>query len=180
MRNPLKPLLFASCLAFAPIGALADIAELSQAQMRQLVAQEQVLSAATIAAEVVSDFGGEVVDIRGFLSDGRMTYRVLLQRDDGWVIELLYNGPDGRRVSHRSAMGKAVSSEASTTSGSANLPESANANAQENANANAGNNGNASDRGNRGSRGGRDSAGRGNSGNSGNSGNNGRGNGRGN
>jgi hypothetical protein len=172
MRIPMKSLLFAYAMALMPLSATADVIELSQGQLRQLVAQQQVLRAETIATTATSGFGGVVIDIRGFLSEGRMTYRLLLQRNDGSVVELLYNGTDGERVSHNSQMGQIVSSEAKSNNAS-----NGNANGRGNANANAsrGNNGNSGDRGNRGN-----SGSRGNSGDRGNSGNGGKGNGRGN
>ena len=150
MPSNLKTALFAAAMALMPLDATADVLELSQGQMRQLVAQQQVLRAETIATTATSDFGGTVIDIRGFLSEGRMTYRLLVQRDDGSVIELLYNGTDGRRVSHSSETGQIVSSEAKSNN-SANANSSNNG--KGNGNANAGNNGNSGNRGNSGDRG---------------------------
>ncbi len=132
-----------------PLSAAAEIAELSQGQLRQLVQQQQVLGSEAISASATSDFGGVVVDIRGFLSDGRMTYRVLLQRDDGAVIELLFNGTDGQRVSHNSQIGQDVSSQARASNGRSNGAANGNAGA----NGNSGNNGKSDERGNSGSRG---------------------------
>ena len=113
MRKHLNTALFCSAVGLAPVCASADILELSQDQMRTLVSQKQVLSAETIITDAVSNFGGSVMDIRGFLSEGRMTYRLLMQRDDGAVIELLVNGVNGRRISHNSDMGQVVSEVAS-------------------------------------------------------------------
>lgn len=161
MRISLKSTLIASAIACLPFAAAAEVLELSQGQMRQLVAQQQVVSAETIATSAVSEFDGVVIDIRGFLSEGRMTYRLLLQREDGSVIMLLYNGTDGRRISHNSPMGQVVTAASQANGGGANLPANANANAIANANENAGNRGNARGRG--------DSGDRGNSGNSGRS-----------
>jgi hypothetical protein len=152
MRIPLKPVLLASGIALMPLSATAEILELSQSQMRQLVSQQQILGAETIATAVVSDFGGVVLEMRGFLSEGKMTYRILLQREDGAVVELLYNGPNGRRISSNSPMGQVVSSEARSNNGSPT--NSTNVNASSNGNSgnlgNSGNRGNSSDRGNSG------------------------------
>ncbi|WP_108813589.1 hypothetical protein [Loktanella sp. Alg231-35] len=146
----------AAILGLLPKVAMADMLELSQEQMRQLVAQQQVLGTEAILTDASATFGGDVMDIRGFLSEGRMTYRLLLKRGDGSVVELLYNGVNGQRVSHNSEMGQSVSKVAQSSNGNSG------------GNGNSGNNGN----------------GNGNSGNNGNgngnSGNNGNGNGRGN
>ena len=50
--------------------------------MRQLVQQQQVLGTEAISAEAAAQFSGDVIDIRGFLSEGRMTYRLLKTEQD--------------------------------------------------------------------------------------------------
>jgi len=97
-----------------PLTGSAEVVELSQNQLRALVTQNQVHSAETIATGSVARFGGAVMDIRGFLSDGKMTYRLLLQRNDGSVIEVMIDGQSGQQVTHASAMGQVVSTTART------------------------------------------------------------------
>ncbi len=171
--------MFASLLGLLPQGAAADMRELSQEQMRQLATQQQVLGAEAIIADAAETFGGDVIDIRGFLSEGWMTYRLLLKRDDGSVIELLVNGVNGQRVSHDSEMGQSVSAVARSNNGNGNSGKNGNGNGNSgnngNGNGNSGNNGN----GNSGNGNGNSGNGNGNSGNNGNSGG-GNGNGRGN
>jgi uncharacterized membrane protein YkoI len=109
--------LLASMLGLLPHAAAADMRELSQEQMRQLVVQQQVLGAEAIITDAAATFDGDVMDIRGFLSEGRMTYRLLLKRDDGSVIELLFDGVNGQQVSHNSEMGRSVSAVARSNNG---------------------------------------------------------------
>lgn len=104
----------ASVLLLMPLTGSAEVVELSQNQLRALVTQNQVHSAETIATGSVARFGGAVMDIRGFLSDGKMTYRLLLQRNDGSVIEVMIDGQSGQQVTHASAMGQVVSTTART------------------------------------------------------------------
>lgn len=95
-------------LSISPIGAGAQPIELSQSQLRQLVAQQQIIGAEQLVGGVTNMFSGSVIDIRGFFADGRMTYRVLMQQSDGAVVEVLINGQNGRQVSHRSTHGQAI------------------------------------------------------------------------
>lgn len=159
----LKTTLIALTFGLLPIQSFAETLELSQAQLRQLVVESQILDAETVVTDVAQNFGGVVLDIRGFLAEGQMTYRLLMQRDDGSVIEVLVNGVSGQRVSHRTPMGQIVSAAAREMNG--------------NSNSNRGNRGNNGVRGN--NRGNDNGNGRGNSGR-GNRGNNGGGNGNGN
>ncbi len=104
----------AACLT---IGACLSTAsaqplELSQAQLRQLVAQQQIVGAEAIVANTAGAVDGNVMDIRGFLKDGRMTYRVLLQGHDGAVVEIMMDGQSGQRLSHQSDLGQAISAAA--------------------------------------------------------------------
>lgn len=119
MRNTLSSALFVSAIALLPCTAAAEVLELSQGQIRQLVAQQQVRNAEAIVSDAVLNFGGTVIDIRGFLFEGRMTYRLLLQRDDGSVIELLINGVNGERISHNGQIGQSVSTAARAKNASA-------------------------------------------------------------
>lgn len=90
----------------------ADVIELSQSQLRHLVSEEQIQGAEVVVNAAVRTFGGTPIDIRGFLSDGRMTYRLLMQHSDGGVIEVLMNGQTAQCVSHTSVIGSAVASQA--------------------------------------------------------------------
>ncbi len=183
-RKKLASAALATVTYLSPMHAASDVLELSQQQMRQLVLEKQVLSAETIATDAAANFGGVVMDIRGFLSEGRMTYRLLLRRNDGSVIEVLFNGVDGERVSHSSQMGQVVSTVARTANRSSDRSSAANNGNRGNA-GNNGNRGNANNNGNRGNagnngngRGGGNSGGNGNG--RGNSNGGGKGNGRGN
>ena len=159
-------ILFASTLAMLPQSASSQAVELTQSQLRQLVVEQQVVSAEDVVTDVAQNFGGIVKDIRGFFLEGSMTYRLLLQRADGQVVEILVNGIDGERISHNTPMGQIVSAVARATNGSANASSN-------------GNNGNGNGNGNNGN-GNSGNNGNGNSGNNGNgnSGNNGNGKGR--
>lgn len=99
-------------MGLAPSIASAQPMELSQTQLRQLVTDQQILGAEAIVEAVALSTPSAVMDIRGFLDDGRMTYRVLLQRNDGAVVEIMVDGQNGQRVSHQSDLGQAVSAAA--------------------------------------------------------------------
>ncbi|MEL6641859.1 MAG: hypothetical protein AAFP98_11195 [Pseudomonadota bacterium] len=118
--TPLQLRRFLICLGivWSPSILGAQAIELSQSQLRQLVAQHEILAAEAVVGSVTETFGGDVVDIRGFFNDGRMTYRVLMQRNDGAVIELLMNGQNGLQVSQQSIHGKAIAAAARNISSS--------------------------------------------------------------
>ncbi|MEL6571200.1 MAG: hypothetical protein AAFQ64_06065 [Pseudomonadota bacterium] len=98
-----------------PGNIAAQPIELSQSQLRQLVAQNQILAADVIAGSAAQSTDTTVMDMRGFLDDGRMTYRVLLQRSDGAIVEVLMNGQSGQLISYLSEHGRAVSEAARHT-----------------------------------------------------------------
>ena len=106
-------------ICLMPHGAMADAdaLELSQDQLRHLVAQDHVLSSETVIMQAASRFDGAVMDIRGFLADGQMTYRLLIKQTDGSVAELLINGVTGEHVAHTSQMGQSISAGARSTFG---------------------------------------------------------------
>lgn len=102
------------CIALSGVpGALmAQPVELSQSQLRHLVAQEEILAAEVIAATAENAFGGTVVDIRGFTTETCMTYRVLMQHRNGAVVEVLLSGQDGEQLSTDTDRGAAISTAA--------------------------------------------------------------------
>ena len=105
-KSPLLcSLAFGFLVSLLPTSSSAEVIELSHSQLRQLVQDRQIHGAEAIVEAAVKTFGGTPLDVRGFLSEGRMTYRLLLQRADGSVIEVLFNGQTAQRVSHESAMG---------------------------------------------------------------------------
>jgi len=95
-------------LALLPVSSAAEVVELSQAQLRHFVAEDVVLSAGHVAALVMQDIDGMVMDIRGFHVDGQMTYRLVMQRHDGKVIEVLVNGVDGAIIGNTTQLGQRV------------------------------------------------------------------------
>lgn len=95
-------------LGFLPLNATAQTLELSQSQLRQLVSDQQVIGAEQLMGNVAKSLKGEVMDIRGFAVNGQMTYRLVMQRNDGALVEVLVDGQDGQLVSHQSTMGQAV------------------------------------------------------------------------
>jgi len=136
--------ILASALLLMPVSATADVVELSQNQLRALVTQKQVLSAETVVTGTAMRFGGDVMDVRGFLSDGKMTYRLLMQRGDGSIVEVLIDGQNGQQISHNSAMGQTVSTVARvlkrTTTNTSSNSGSENASSNSNRNSSASNN----------------------------------------
>lgn len=150
-------ILTTSTLALLALPANAEPVELSQTQLRQLVSQNQILGAQQIIAQSEHAHFGQVIDVRGFLEDGSMVYRVLLQRNDGTVIEVLVDGPSGRPVSHQSNIGQLVSAAArgvSANNGNSQRPNSPpgldRAASNDRGNSNGGGNGGGNDRGNSG------------------------------
>jgi len=109
LRMPLlRPFVFGLLVSFLPNSSPAEVLELSQPQLRQLVLDRQIHSAEAIVAVAVDSVEETPLDIRGFLSEGRMTYRLLIQRSNGSVVEILMNGQNGERISQETAMGRAV------------------------------------------------------------------------
>ena len=141
--------LFATAISILPHAVSAQATELTQTQLRQLVVDQQIISAEDVVTDVAQNFGGVVKDIRGFFLEGRMTYRLLMQRADGQIVEILVNGVDGEQVSHGTPMGQIVSAVARATNGSAN----ANSNRSNAGNSNRSNANNNSSRGGNGNNG---------------------------
>lgn len=142
----LRALVFGFLVSLPAAPALAEVIELTQGQMRSLVQQQQVLGAEQIVGAAVATYGGTPLDIRGFLSEGRMTYRLLLQRADGSVIEVLLNGQTAQPVAHSSDMGRAVSETANgrSSSGTTGTTAVASSNSSRNSSSNSGSNSNSS------------------------------------
>lgn len=140
MKRTLKHIGRSLALSFAlghPLAAHADAIELSQAQMRQLVVSQQVLGADQVVGAVSRNYGGAVMDIRGFYTDGAMTYRLLVQRQDGAVLEVLVNGVNGQAVSHDTPLGQGVSAVARNLNSQAARTQTRPANTQRSAAGNA-------------------------------------------
>lgn len=140
---------------FAP--AMADVRELSQAEIRDNVRSGQSLSLARLMKAISTRTDAEVVDVRAFKADG-IYYRVLLKKSGGQLTVAIVNARNGRFMSSRSDVVQDVMAAARNKGNSSN-------NGRRNSggnsgNSNAGGNGN----GNSGNAGGNGNSGGGNSG----------------
>lgn len=105
-------LTFGFLVTLLPASSSADVIELNRSELRQLVADREIQDAETIIGVATAAYGGQPLEIRGFVADGRVIYRVLVQGADGAVIEALVDGAGGYMVSHKTPMGLAISAEA--------------------------------------------------------------------
>ncbi|WP_439153821.1 PepSY domain-containing protein [Yoonia sp.] len=147
MRTQIHAIAFLTCLL--PGFAVAEIAEMSQAELRRAVAESGAISTRRLIAGVEDYTGGVVVDIRAFNVDGVVVYRIVVRQDDGQISTLMVDGNTGRAVSANSDSGKQITALSESSDGSPQLPDTANENASANAssNANAGRNANAGNNG---------------------------------
>ena len=156
----MKPLYIAIAGAFCSTFAFADVAELSQAQLRAAIAEDRAIPTRSLVSGVENFTGGEVVDIRAFIEGTDLIYRILYRGEDGAVEMILVDGQTGRAVGSASEAGQAIAEYVSANPGQGNaFGRSGLGNGQNNGNNGRGNN-------NRGGNG------------NGNSGGNGNGNGR--
>ncbi|WP_131802269.1 hypothetical protein [Yoonia tamlensis] len=157
--------ILATLVCLAPVAAHAQIVELSQSDLRAAIANDSVIPTRQMIAGVENFTGGDVMDVRVFLVDGTITYRILVSYGDGQLGSILVDGVRGTQIAQSSNIGSQVMAAAA----SGRNPNSVNANNGNNGNNGNGNNGN----GNGNSGNGNNGNGNGNSGN----GNNGNGNG---
>ena len=111
-RNLLQNSIAGLVFGIGATAVSAQTSELSQSQMRQLVADRQIIGAEQLVDGMIRQFDGSVIDIRGFHSHGGMIYRVLMQRADGAVVEVMIDGMTGQQVSHLSDPGQAIATAA--------------------------------------------------------------------
>lgn len=127
----------------APAGAWADAVELNQSELRAAVADRGAISTRRLIAGVEDFTSGDVVDIRAFEVDGVVTYRIVVQLDNGQVSILMVDATTGRAVSVESDVGRQVASVAAESNGNPQFTNNrnANANGRRNRNGDRGNNG---------------------------------------
>lgn len=110
----------------AASAAMADMREMSQAELRGEVAANRAISTRNLIVGVENFTGGEVVEIRAFANDGIVIYRILFQKDDGSVDSVIVDGVSGTSVSPNSTVGQQVSSLASASSAAGTVSINAN------------------------------------------------------
>ncbi len=183
----------------APSASFADIQELSQTELRSVVASSDVIATSRLINGVERYTGGQVVEVRAFLVDGILAYRALVRQPDGQLGTIMVDGSTGHAITPTSRAGRQVTELSrtpsavttakesngngrNTSSGLLNRGNSGNSNGGGNGNGNNGNgngNGGGSGSGSNGNGGGNSGGGNG-GGNSGGSGAGSNGNGGGN
>ncbi|MGJ8622852.1 MAG: PepSY domain-containing protein [Yoonia sp.] len=162
--------------------AHADARELSQHELRAAVSEGRAVRTQALITGVERYTGGEALEVRAFLEDQGVIYRVLYRTESGSVATLMVDASTGRSVSPSSTRGQSVESYAASHpeggGGVAQIPTSASQSESASSNNLQGNNGN-SNSGNGGGNSGNGNSGNGNGNGGGNSGN-GNGNGGGN
>ena len=138
-------------LCAAPAVASAQVSELSQAALRSAVANDSVIGTRALILGVEKYTGGDVVDVRAFNVDGKITYRVLITYEDGRLGSLLVDAMRGTEVASTSSVGRQVLAVAeSSSSQGANFSGGATSNSGGNGNSNSGGNSNNGSNGNSG------------------------------
>ena len=84
--------------------AVADVSELSQADLRAAVAEDRAIQSRTLISSVERFTGGEVIDIRAFVLEGVVTYRILFRNAAGEIGTLMVDGSTGRAVNPNSEL----------------------------------------------------------------------------
>lgn len=146
--------IIAILISVLPGLAMADIKELSQAELRAAVAERGAISTRSLISGVEDFTGGSVLDIRAFDVDGVVTYRIVVSQDDGQVSTLMVDGATGRAVSATSAVGKQVVLLSAATEGTPQLSNNGNGRGNANGRGNGRGNGNSGGNGNGGGNGG--------------------------
>jgi len=109
-----RRILFLALVAFLPAQhAQAAVArELSQNELRQVLAAGSGLSPQVILATVEKAVEGEIVDIRAFDSDG-LCYRVLVMLPDGKLVSVVADAATGQLLPGNSSRAQDVAAGAS-------------------------------------------------------------------
>lgn len=98
----------------------ADVNELSQAELRDAIADNRAIPTRSLVAGVERFTGGEVLDIRAFLDGAEVVYRILYRGEDGAVDTILVNGGNGRAVSADSDVALAIAGYVGANPGNGN------------------------------------------------------------
>lgn len=174
-----RQVILAGLICILPAVAQADVRELSQAELRNAVSRDQTIATRHLISGVESFTGGDVVEIRAFVADNKVTYRIMVRQPRGQLGLLMVDGATGLQVFDSSALGQEIEAYASRTpnpttqlSSNSSIPGVVANNAGGNLNGNG--NGNGRGGGNNGNGAGNSSSNNGNGGgNNGNGGGNG-------
>jgi len=95
--------LLLTSLALLPASAsLADARELSQSELRAVVSVRDAIPTRRLISGVEDHTGGEVVEVRAFMFEEMLTYRVLFRMEDGHLGAILVDGETGHAVDDES------------------------------------------------------------------------------
>lgn len=113
----MRILSIAYVLATLPMTLAAEVSEMSQAELRSAISESRAIPTRSLIGGVENYTGGEVVDIRAFVSDGAVLYRILYRDTDSQIRSLLVDGASGRAVNPASGVGQEVVSYVNTNPG---------------------------------------------------------------
>ena len=102
-----------------PVSSAAEAIELTQSQIRQLVAQERMMSAEAIIHAARGDTDASVLEIRGYEDSGTLSYRVVLQCKNGVVSTHFLDAQTGEKLPPAAAV---VMSKRKATRGPSSRP----------------------------------------------------------
>jgi hypothetical protein len=141
----------------------AEVRELSQNEIRSVVANGQSVALQTILTSVAGAVDGELVDVRSFLA-GQVYYQVTILQADGSLVMLVVDGETGSvlpstseaakvvraaaKQSDNAAVAASVDGQSKATGNNGNAGGNGNGNSGGNGNGNSGGNGNGSSGGN--------------------------------
>lgn len=115
MKNP--NLAFAFLICLVPGLSWAEIKEMSQAELRAAVADNEAIPTRRLISGVENFVGGNVVEIRAFEVDGQVTYRIIIRHDNGQVGRIIVDAGSGREMRAESEVGRQIASLATASSG---------------------------------------------------------------
>ncbi|MFG5384771.1 hypothetical protein [Yoonia sp. R2-816] len=108
----------------APSASFADIQELSQTELRSVVASSDVIATSRLINGVERYTGGQVVEVRAFLVDGILAYRALVRQPDGQLGTIMVDGSTGHAITPTSRAGRQVTELSRTPSAVTTAKES--------------------------------------------------------
>jgi hypothetical protein len=99
---------FVFLLLLVPTASHADVRELSQNELRKIVSASKAIDTRHLIADVESVMQGHVVNVRAFLVENMVTYRVMVRQAGGHLNSVMVDGKTGFAVDENSAVGRRV------------------------------------------------------------------------
>ena len=95
-------LLLTSLALLPAFASLADARELSQSELRAVVSARDAIPTRRLISGVEDHTGGDVVEVRAFMFEETLTYRVMFRMGDGHLAAILVDGETGHAIEDES------------------------------------------------------------------------------